>query len=253
VLAEVKTSKKPKPQRAGHFKAKVKPNSYPQEFLTYAPELKRPEWLAPGVYLTVDDGPSLSNLPRILDSLDGHHAKAMFFFIGVNIITHFTNHPELTRKLLQRVIDSGNLVGYHTMEHALTWPNHIVYWAPDQLADDVELFRMVVKLASERNVDIVYGRAPGGTGTRSNALRDAFLAAGLRSPVGWTAEFRSNAARADVESAAYSIADKEHSSIILMHEYYSTPSVIDMFLTKHRKATEARSKRRGDQDKAASQ
>ena len=75
------------------------------------------QWLGP-VYLTtddskilitIDDGPDPNDTPVLLDLLDRHHAKAIFFMIGEKVRAH----PELVREVVRR----GHEIGNHTMTH----------------------------------------------------------------------------------------------------------------------------------------
>lgn len=75
------------------------------------------QWLGP-VYLrtnrsqiliTIDDGPDPHDTPILLDLLDQHQTKAIFFMIGEKVRAH----PELAREVIRR----GHEIGNHTMTH----------------------------------------------------------------------------------------------------------------------------------------
>ena len=68
-----------------------------------------------GVCLTLDDGPDPEHTPALLDLLDQHQAKAVFFLIGDRAACH----PELVREIARR----GHLIGNHSQTHpaALFW------------------------------------------------------------------------------------------------------------------------------------
>lgn len=59
--------------------------------------------------LTIDDGPDPANTPAILDLLDAHGRKAVFFVIGDKV----RRFPELAREIVRR----GHELGNHTMTH----------------------------------------------------------------------------------------------------------------------------------------
>lgn len=59
--------------------------------------------------LTIDDGPDPNDTPVILDLLDEHGVKAVFFVIG----DHVRRFPELTKEIVAR----GHELGNHTMTH----------------------------------------------------------------------------------------------------------------------------------------
>lgn len=68
-----------------------------------------------GVCLTLDDGPDPVHTPVLLNLLDQHQAKAVFFLIG----DRAARHPELVREIVRR----GHLIGNHSQTHpaALFW------------------------------------------------------------------------------------------------------------------------------------
>jgi peptidoglycan/xylan/chitin deacetylase (PgdA/CDA1 family) len=75
------------------------------------------QWLGPvrcttgdqSVLITIDDGPDPNDTPRLLDLLDEHQVRAVFFMIGEKV----RRHPELAREVLRR----GHQIGNHTMTH----------------------------------------------------------------------------------------------------------------------------------------
>ncbi len=68
-----------------------------------------------GVLITLDDGPHPDDTPAILDLLDRHGVKAVFFLIGDKV----REFPELVREIAAR----GHELGNHTMSHpqAVMW------------------------------------------------------------------------------------------------------------------------------------
>ena len=62
--------------------------------------------------LTIDDGPHPEHTPAILDILDHHGLKAIFFLIG----DRAEQHPELVREIVRR----GHEVANHTQTHPAT-------------------------------------------------------------------------------------------------------------------------------------
>lgn len=75
------------------------------------------QWLGPvrcttgdeSILITIDDGPDPNDTPRLLDLLDEHQVKAVFFMIGEKV----RRYPELAREVLRR----GHEIGNHTMTH----------------------------------------------------------------------------------------------------------------------------------------
>lgn len=75
------------------------------------------QWLGP-VYrttdddkplITIDDGPDPADTPVLLELLDLHQAKAIFFMIGEKVRAH----PGLAREVIRR----GHEIGNHTLTH----------------------------------------------------------------------------------------------------------------------------------------
>lgn len=74
-------------------------------------------WLGPvacrtggkSILITIDDGPDPHDTPLLLDLLDQHGVKAVFFMIGEKAAAH----PELVREVVVR----GHEIGNHTMTH----------------------------------------------------------------------------------------------------------------------------------------
>lgn len=62
-----------------------------------------------GILITIDDGPDPQDTPRLLELLDTHGVKAVFFMIGEKVRAH----PELAREVIRR----GHEIGNHTMSH----------------------------------------------------------------------------------------------------------------------------------------
>lgn len=75
------------------------------------------QWLGPvyrtitedEILVTIDDGPDPHDTPLLLDLLDRHDTKAIFFMIGEKVRAH----PELAREVIRR----GHEIGNHTLTH----------------------------------------------------------------------------------------------------------------------------------------
>ena len=63
----------------------------------------------PYIAMTLDDGPSATLTPKLLDLLAAHHIKATFFVIGENV----AEHPEI----VARAIREGHEIGNHSWSH----------------------------------------------------------------------------------------------------------------------------------------
>lgn len=73
----------------------------------FGPVFRRVE--GEGVLLTIDDGPDPVDTPVLLDLLDKHGKKAVFFVIGEKV----RRYPDLAREIVRR----GHQIGNHTMTH----------------------------------------------------------------------------------------------------------------------------------------
>lgn len=73
----------------------------------FGPVFRRVE--GEGVLLTIDDGPDPVDTPVLLDLLDQHGTKAVFFVIGDKV----RRFPDLAREIVRR----GHQIGNHTMTH----------------------------------------------------------------------------------------------------------------------------------------
>ena len=74
-------------------------------------------WHLPSVhkvlYLTFDDGPHQTATPFVLDQLKKYNAKATFFCIGKNVVSH--------PAIYERILEEGHAVGNHTYHHLNGW------------------------------------------------------------------------------------------------------------------------------------
>jgi peptidoglycan/xylan/chitin deacetylase (PgdA/CDA1 family) len=107
------------------------------------------------LYLTFDDGPIPELTPWVLDVLKANDAKATFFCMGRNVVSH----PEL----FQRLVDEGHAVGNHTWDHPSGWRT-----------SRFDYFRSVLRCQRVTRTDLFrppYGRA---TSAQINALRKRF-------------------------------------------------------------------------------
>ena len=83
------------------------------------------------VHLTFDDGPHPVVTPWVLDELKKHNAKATFFCIGKNVVSH----PEIYHRILRE----GHAVGNHTYHHLNGWKT-----STDRYLDDVAAASKVI-------------------------------------------------------------------------------------------------------------
>lgn len=65
------------------------------------------------IYLTFDDGPHPEITPFVLSTLKECNAKATFFCIGKNVVSH--------KEIFKQIIDEGHSIGNHTYDHLNGW------------------------------------------------------------------------------------------------------------------------------------
>lgn len=61
------------------------------------------------ILLTFDDGPTAESTPRILEVLNSHSIKGLFFCVGQNL----ERYPDIAGQ----IIDGGHVIGNHTYSH----------------------------------------------------------------------------------------------------------------------------------------
>lgn len=101
------------------------------------------------VLLTFDDGPHPDTTPLLLDLLDRHHTKAVFFVIGDRV----KQWPDLAREIVRR----GHTLGNHTMTHPA--PS---FWAlgPWRTWREISACQEIVRKVT--GIDMKFFRAPVG-------------------------------------------------------------------------------------------
>lgn len=118
-------------------------------------------------YLTFDDGPSVTNTPKILDILKKNNIKATFFVIGKN--------AEENSALLKREAEEGHVIGNHTYSHNMK----LVYANTTSFVSEFDKGDKAIKsvLGNDYNSKLI--RFPGGSfGTKLQPYREAAKKAG---------------------------------------------------------------------------
>ena len=115
------------------------------------------QWLGPvksrneagPVLVTIDDGPCPDETPRLLDLLDRHDMKAVFFMIGEKV----RKHPDLAKEVLRR----GHEIGNHTMTHP-----QATFWCAGPWRTKREILQCQEAIREATGVTPVKFRAPVG-------------------------------------------------------------------------------------------
>ena len=207
-------------------------DTFPDDFYGYNPLLDQPAWWPQNLHVTIDDGPRLSVLPDIVDSIDRAGVRVSFFFVGVAIARRWLAQQEKTERVMARILDAGHALAFHSMNHVTQPSLHLTRWEPDQFADSVALYRHVVSTVTQRTVPITHGRLPGGMGLHLPWVKRSFWEAGLHEHVHWNAgppQWVKDSTPLEVAGQACGLASRDKPVVILLHEYSSTADHLDAF------------------------
>lgn len=177
------------------------------------------------VFLTFDDGPSTTNTPKILDTLNKHSVKATFFIKGDSLESN--GAPEI----LKRTFDEGHAIAHHSYSHnyKTLYPNRSLNL--DNFVNEINQTDMAMKKVLGDKFSSRVLRCPGGYMSWKNMepLKD-YLAEHDMASIDW------NALNADAEGkkkdynelfefAKESSKDKEI-VVILMHDTYGKEETV---------------------------
>lgn len=172
------------------------------------------------VLLTFDDGPKKAEMINgLIDTLDKHHAKAIFFVNGYRV----KQHPEL----LKLIADRGQTIGNHSWDHI------ILKDKPEaEVRRQIEDTQQIVKATVGKAP--VFFRPPNGAGgdtgkkiAKENGLLYMTWSNGS---LDWTMSSKSSG---NADKVVTNVLDQLHSgSNILMHELPWTVEALDTLLTK---------------------
>lgn len=177
-------------------------------------------------FLTFDDGPSITNTPKILDVLNSYNVKATFFIIGSQL------DNEGCRMLLKRIYNEGHAIGNHTYCH------NYKYLYPNRYANASHIIQDLTKneaamqdvLGEDFHCSVV--RLPGGYASWKNtkSLNEPFKECHVNY-VDW------NVLNGDAEGsnrnksqliARFNQTFKEQDTVVvLMHDTYGKESTVE--------------------------
>ncbi len=102
----------------------------------------------PELLFTFDDGPNLERTPKILDTLDRYHIKAVFFVNGWHLLG---NKPEAerSRALLREILRRGHAVGNHTVHHYFLCGQRGKRVAADEILENARLIEQATGMRPE--------------------------------------------------------------------------------------------------------
>ncbi|MFB5675532.1 polysaccharide deacetylase family protein [Paenibacillus terreus] len=172
------------------------------------------------VLLTFDDGPKdQAMVDSLLDTLDKHKAKAIFFVNGYRV----KEHPELLKQIFER----GHMIGNHSYDHIIL-KNEPIAKVRKQVKDVQELVKDTIGTAP------VFFRPPNGAGGdvghQVAKEEDLLYMTWSNGSLDWTMKKSDpNKKQAIIKN----VMDQLHpGSNILMHELPWTVETLDELLTK---------------------
>lgn len=182
-------------------------------------------------YLTFDDGPSTTNTPKILDTLDQYGVKATFFVLG--------DMAEKSPDIVKRIHSEGHSIGNHSYSHRYDY----LYKNMDNFLGEINRTDRVLKniLGEEFNTNLL--RFPGGS---FESYKDKYIKAAEK--LGYKI-YDWNALNGDSESRNPSVGKLvnrlkettkgQNKLIVLMHDNYgkentvqALPSIIDYLINQ---------------------
>ncbi|QWU14661.1 Peptidoglycan/xylan/chitin deacetylase, PgdA/CDA1 family [Paenibacillus sophorae] len=171
------------------------------------------------VLLTFDDGPKEAKLINsIIDTLDKHKAKAIFFVNGYRI----KEHPELLKLIHER----GGIIGNHSWDHIVLKDKP--YTAVKKQIEDVQ--KIVKEVTGEAPVFFRPPHGAGGDVGKKVAAENGMLyMTWSNGSLDWTMKEKDTG---KTEKLIKNVTEQLHSgSNILMHELPWTTEALDKLLT----------------------
>lgn len=153
------------------------------------------------VAITLDDGPHATNTQKILDILDAHNAKAIFFMLGQNVV----NNEEVVKDVYKR----GNEIGIHTWDH-----KQLTKLSQDEIVSQVE-----------RTSDAIYkiiGKRPKLVRPPYGAINDTVKNSINYSLILWNIDSLDWKSRDEKQIVPLVMNSVQDGDIILLHDIHST-------------------------------
>ena len=189
------------------------------------------------VFLTFDDGASVTNTPKVLDILKENNVKATFFLLGDTI----ANGGDYAKELVKREYNEGHAIGNHSYSHDMhkLYPGRVL--DINAFKEDYEKNEQYLKeiLGDDFSTRVI--RCPGGyMSWKGMQPLDEYLDKNNMASIDW------NALSADAEGkkknaeelAEYAINTSKGKEmvVLLMHDTYtkeetvkSLPTIIKYF------------------------
>jgi len=153
------------------------------------------------VVLTFDDGPHPTETLKILDVLDRHQIKAVFFMIG----KYVTQYPEIAKEVANR----GHQIGIHSQNHQ--W--NFGFLSVKKL--EVELIQCQNEIENVTAVKPILFRPP--FGVTNPRVAKAVKNLGLRT-IGWNIRTFDTATKSSSTIISKVVNQVKPNSIVLLHD-----------------------------------
>jgi peptidoglycan/xylan/chitin deacetylase (PgdA/CDA1 family) len=154
----------------------------------------------PELLFTFDDGPAVDKTPKVLDLLDQHHIKAIFFVNG----WHFQGNrapDEKAREVLREELKRGHAVGNHTIHHYFLCGHFYI----KQAAQEIEGNAALIEAATGVRPDLF--RTP--YGAHCPQLSAVLNGLGIK-PIGW-----------DIDPQDWRLKDAVKIQAFIEHEFHN--------------------------------
>lgn len=129
----------------------------------------------PEILLTFDDGPAIDKTPKVLDILDQHGIKAVFFVLGQHLQGNGVA-AEKSRALVREELKRGHAVGNHTIHHYFLCGHVYIKQAWQEIEGNAKLIEDATGIRPE------LFRTP--YGAHCKALSQVLDGLGIH-PIGW--------------------------------------------------------------------
>jgi len=168
------------------------------------------------IVLTFDDGP-LPESERVVEMLNKHGVKAVFFLIGKNI--------EGREHFMQQLKEHGHQMGNHSFSHRVAFD----FWPSAQVEADIVQCQQLL----EKYCDTKFFRPP--FGVTNPKIRRAINRLGLRS-IGWNVRSYDTSIR-DLDKLQQRILKQlKPGAIILLHDRLTyMPELLDQLIPEIRR------------------
>lgn len=172
--------------------------------------------LMKGLLLTFDDGPDPLNTQKIIDILEKHGVKALFFVTGLK--------AEINTELIKIISEKGHTVGNHSYTHSNFFP----FYLKNRIITDLKKTSEIIERITGQKV--IYFRPPFGVTNPGIASAVNFL---KYKTIGWSVRSLDTFYK-EKEKIISSVTKKiKGGDIILFHDTVGgTVEMLDEFIVK---------------------